>query len=58
MNKRLKPKKSVPEVYEHLDHYLQKTTPAQRWQWLMQTWDFVHMVQRNRKKGTLFVGRM
>jgi len=56
MKKRLHAKKNVPEVYEHLDHHLQKTTPAQRWQWLVQTWDFVHMIERKRKKGTLFVG--
>jgi len=54
MKKRLQVKKSVPEVYEHLDHYFQKTTSAQRWQWLMQAWDFVHMIERRRKKGTLF----
>jgi len=57
MKKQLQVKKRVPEVYEHLDHYLQKTTPAQRWQWLMQTWDFVNMIEGRRKKGTLFVNR-
>lgn len=56
MKKRLQVNKTIPEVYEHLDHYLQKTTPAQRWEWLMQTWDFVHMIECRRKKGTLFVG--
>jgi hypothetical protein len=56
MKKRLQVKKSVPEVNEHLDHYLQKTTPAQRWQWLVQTWDFINMIESRRKKGTLFVG--
>jgi hypothetical protein len=55
MKKRLQIKKSTPEVYEHLDHYLQKTTPAQRWEWLKQTRDFVNMIEGRRKKGTLFV---
>lgn len=41
-------------VYEHLDHYLKKTTYADRLRWLERANAFVNEIERRRKKGTLF----
>ncbi len=48
-------KKVKPEVYEHLDHYILKTSYADRWQWLKDANAFVDLIERRRKKGKLFV---
>lgn len=44
----------VPLVYEHLDHYLGKTTYTDRWRWLKEANAFVEAVEKQRKKGKLF----
>ena len=49
-------KKKKYEIYEHLEHYVRKTTYAHRLAWLQEANEFVRMVERRRKKGTLFVG--
>ncbi len=38
------------EVYEHLVHYVTKTTHAQRLQWLEDANNFVRKIQRKRAK--------
>jgi len=48
-------KKKKYEIYEHLEHYVRKTTYAHRLQWLQEANDFVHMIEHKRKQGTLFV---
>ena len=46
-----------PGVYEHLEHYLKKTTYADRLKWLKEANAFVDAVERRRKKGKLFKGK-
>ena len=41
-------------VYEHLEHYLKKTTYADRLRWLQEANAFVQDIERRRKKGKLF----
>ncbi len=48
-------KKKKYEIYEHLEHYVKNTTYAHRLLWLEQANEFVRMIERKRKKGTLFV---
>jgi|CXWL01.1.fsa_nt_gi hypothetical protein len=49
-------RKTQYEIYEHLEHYLKKTTYADRWRWLKSANAFVEAVEKQRKKGKLFVG--
>ena len=46
--------KIYPGVYEHLEHYLRKTTYADRLKWLKEANAFVNAIERQRKKGKLF----
>jgi len=55
MSSKRRSKKKKYEIYEHLEHYVKKTTYAHRLQWLQEANEFVRMVERSRKKGTLFV---
>ena len=55
MKTRKKTKKKKYEVWEHLEHTVRNTTYAHRWLWLLQAWEFVDMIERKRKKGTLFI---
>jgi len=50
-------KKKKHEIYEHLEHYVKNTTYAHRLLWLEQANEFVRMVERRRKEGTLFVDK-
>jgi len=43
------------EIYEHLEHYFKKTTYTDRWRWLKEANAFVDAVEKQRKKGKLFV---
>ena len=55
----IKPKRTVKNyrlnVYEHLDHYVRKTTYAQRWKMLEEMNKFFYKIERLRKQGKLFV---
>jgi hypothetical protein len=48
----IKSRKKKFEVYEHLEHYVKKTTYAQRLQWLEDANNFVRSIQKavSRKK--------
>jgi len=48
-------KKKKYEVYEHLEQHVRNTTYAHRLQWLEEANEFVRMIERRRKNGTLFV---
>lgn len=54
MIKKLSKTKVESGVYEHLDHYLNKTTYADRLRWLKEANAFVNAVERRRKQGKLF----
>ena len=43
-----KPKKKKFEVYEHLEHYVRKTTYAHRLLWLQQANEWVWLLQKNK----------
>ena len=47
----IKPQKNKKfEVYEHLEHYVTKTTYAQRMKWLEEANKFVRAIQKKRKR--------
>ena len=41
-------KKKMFEVYEHLEHYVRKTTYAHRLQWLQEANDWVNLLRKNK----------
>ena len=46
--------KAKPEVYEHLEHYVKKTSYADRLRWLQEANAFVNAIELRRNKGKLF----
>ena len=46
--KNIKFNKSDIPVYEHLEHYVKKTTYVHRLQWLAQANEFVYLLQKER----------
>ena len=48
MKSTLKSKKKKYEIYEHLEHYVRKTTYAHRLQWLQQANDWVNLLVRKK----------
>jgi len=55
MKQSRRPKKKKYEIYEHLEHYVTKTTYTHRLQWLQDANEWVRMIEKRRKNGTLFV---
>lgn len=41
-------KKKKFEVYEHLEHYVKKTTYAHRLQWLQEVNDWVYLLKKKK----------
>jgi hypothetical protein len=41
-------KNKKPHIYEHLEHYLKKTTYAHRLQWLQEANEWVRLLEKER----------
>jgi alpha-L-arabinofuranosidase len=48
--KAINSKISKIEVFEHLDYVVRNTTPAQRFQWLEEAWNFWYEIRKTLPK--------